>query len=87
MLEAAGLQIEEMNFVESLPNDSFGMVYQRDIYIAKAAFTQGTAFLAGTIYEEHMHKQRGMDDESRKFQDHLINELMAAWQHQHGVVL
>lgn len=87
LLTAAGLEIEEMNFVETLPDEAYGMVFDGDIYIAKSAFTQGTAFLAGTIYEEHLHHQRGMWDESRRLQNHLINELMAAWQHQHGIVL
>jgi hypothetical protein len=87
LLRAAGIEINNMLFVEDLPDQVHGMVYQGDIYIAKSAFEMGTAFLAGTIYEEHMHKNKGLRDESRSFQNHLINSLMAAWQHQHGVVL
>ena len=87
LLRAAGVEIGEMLFVEDLPDHAHGMVYQNQIYIAKSAFEMGTAFLAGTIYEEHMHKNKGLRDETRSFQNHLINALMAAWQHQHGVVL
>jgi hypothetical protein len=87
LLRAAGVEIKDMIFVEDLPDQANGMVYQGDIYIAKSAFELGTAFLAGTIYEEHMHKNKGLRDESRAFQNHLINSLMAAWQHQHGIVL
>jgi hypothetical protein len=45
------------------------------IYLTLEAFEQGQIYLIGTIYEEHLHITKGFQDETRKFQDYLIDKI------------
>lgn len=47
------------------------------IYISKKVFSLGTKYLAGTIYEEYIHLYHGVHDETRAFQDVVIQDLMS----------
>lgn len=47
------------------------------IYISKKVFSMGTKYLAGTIYEEYVHLYHGVNDETRAFQDVVIQDLMS----------
>ena len=46
------------------------------IYISKNTFSLGTKYLAGTIYEEWVHLWYNVEDETRSFQDVVINNAM-----------
>lgn len=59
----------------SLPNNALGMVYADRIYISKECFSQGLETLTGTIFEEYCHYYLKHEDETRTFQNHLINTI------------
>lgn len=44
--------------------------------IAQSTFDQGVVMLAGTLYEELLHKSEGFADESRHFQNFLLNKVV-----------
>lgn len=46
------------------------------ILISRAAFKMGIEMVAGTIYEEWCHQTKGLKDESRELQNHLLNQLV-----------
>jgi hypothetical protein len=58
---------------ETLGPDVFGMAKNETIYLARATINRGGNFLVGTILEEHLHLTQGFRDESRRFQDFLID--------------
>ena len=47
------------------------------IYLSANVFDLGTKYVAGTLYEEYIHLKHGVDDETRGFQDLVINQLMS----------
>lgn len=47
------------------------------IYLSSSVFCMGTKYVAGTLYEEYIHLAFGVDDETRAFQDVVINHLMS----------
>lgn len=47
------------------------------IYLSKGVFGLGTKYVAGTLYEEYIHIEYGVLDETRGFQDLVINQLMS----------
>lgn len=68
---------DELTFVNKLV-DAHGL-YDSDsgnIYIAATTFSRGRDHLAATIYEELCHKHYGYQDESRSFQEHLLQTLI-----------
>lgn len=58
---------------ETLGPDVFGMAKNETIYLARLTINRGGNFLIGTILEEHLHLAQGFRDESRRFQDFLID--------------
>lgn len=58
---------------ETLGPDVFGMARNETIYLARITLNRGGNFLIGTILEEHLHLSQGFADESRRFQDFLID--------------
>jgi len=69
----------DFTITESLGSHTYG-VYNRkrdEIYIARAAVDRGARFLASTIYEEWLHKTHGFIDETRPFQDFLLDRVIA----------
>lgn len=59
--------------VDTLGPDVFGMARDGKIYIARITITRGGNFLTGTLLEEQLHLSHGFHDESRRFQDFLID--------------
>lgn len=59
--------------VETLGPDVFGMAKNDTIFLARITLNRGGNFLTGTILEEHLHLSQGFADESRRFQDFLID--------------
>lgn len=59
--------------VETLGPDVFGMAKNGTIFLSRTTLNRGGNFLIGTILEEHLHLTQGFADESRRFQDFLID--------------
>lgn len=51
----------------------FGMARKDKIFLSRTTIQRGGNFLIGTILEEHLHLSQGFADESRGFQDFLID--------------
>ena len=86
LLRVLGCAITRDDFkvVESLGDGVFGVVRSGQIMIAMKTLNRGTRFIASTLYEEWCHKELGLHDETRSFQDHLLDNLMrfvAEYQH------
>lgn len=58
---------------ETLGPDVFGMAKNETIYLSRITINRGGNFLIGTILEEQLHLSHGFRDESRRFQDFLID--------------
>lgn len=58
---------------ETLGPDVFGMARNETIFLSRVTLNRGGNFLIGTILEEHLHLSQGFADESRRFQDFLID--------------
>lgn len=58
---------------DTLGPDVFGLAKNETIFLARITLNRGGNFLIGTILEEHLHLSQGFADESRRFQDFLID--------------
>jgi len=58
---------------ESLGRGVTGLAVRGTIYLSRIALVNGPDYLAGTILEEHLHLTHDFEDETRPFQDFLIN--------------
>lgn len=73
-LERIGYPVEApITVAETLGPGVFGMAKNGRIYLSRATINRGGNFLIGTILEEHLHVSQGLRDESRDFQDFLID--------------
>jgi hypothetical protein len=73
---------------DNLGANVFGMAVKGQIFIAKIAINRGGNFLIGTLLEEQLHLTHGFEDESRRFQDFLIDLVVkfakdATWTAEH----
>lgn len=62
---------------DNLGDQCLGMVIEDTIWVSRKAFSQGTKMLAGTIYEEWIHIEHSLSDESRAMQNFLLDKLMS----------
>lgn len=46
------------------------------IILTPSVFRLGEQYLTRVLYEEHLHKSTGLDDESRELQNHLFEEVI-----------
>lgn len=67
----------DWGFVNPDDAELFGFVENENIYICRAAFHNGTQFLAQTMIEEYLHHVEGAYDYTRSFQDILLRRLVA----------
>ncbi len=65
--------LHEIVIAETLGPGVFGMARNEKIYLSRLTLNRGGNFLIGTILEEHLHLTQGFADESRGFQDFLID--------------
>lgn len=73
-LERIGYPVEApITVAETLGPGVFGMTKNGRIYLSRATINRGGNFLIGTILEEHLHVSQGLRDESRDFQDFLVD--------------
>src|SRR6202012_4173077 len=62
--------------VVGMPPGTLGMCRAGEVLISHATFAMGLESLAGTLYEEYLHRHRGLKDNTRSLQNHIINALM-----------
>jgi hypothetical protein len=73
-LHSIGLPIRHKIVVaETLGPNVFGAARNETIYLARTTLNRGGNFLIGTILEEHLHLTHGLKDETRAFQDFLLD--------------
>lgn len=79
LLRVIGCNITRDDFTvaDGMGKSVYGMLRNGKILIAHRAFDQGHRFLASTIYEEHLHRDEHMDDESRDMQNFLFEKLFS----------
>lgn len=63
--------------VDNLGKDVLGQAEFNKIFISRRAFIMGTRTVAGTLFEEFTHLDKGYHDESRDFQNYLIDLVMS----------
>lgn len=77
LLQEHGLHIEyKVAFLDD--PKTLGLVRKSPdavIYISAEAFRQGSEILVGTLIEEYVHKRYSYQDETREFQNYLLNTL------------
>lgn len=74
LIDALGLDSRgEYKLVEALPDDSLGLTYKGKIYLSKRCLDMGLGTLVGTLFEELCHSKFAYADESRRFQQYLID--------------
>lgn len=80
-----GSDLERGDFVvvESLGTEVMGRVWRGQIYIARAALDKGPRYIAGTLYEEWLHRSCEISDESRAMQNLLLDRLLAMTERVH----
>lgn len=66
----------EIFVVPNLGSGTLGCARNGKIFLAKATIDKGGNWLAGTILEEHLHITQGFSDESREFQNFLLDLVM-----------
>lgn len=66
---------QDFMVVETLGEGCFGVVRGSKILIAKRTFDMGHRFLASTLYEEYLHRDKQMKDEGRDMQNFLFEKL------------
>lgn len=88
-LAALDFKLENpITIVESLGNHWIeGIAEDGVIYLPKAVFDKGTAYVAATLLEEHLHCTKGLLDESRAMQDFLLQKLISFGQQMLGKAL
>lgn len=87
-LEDSGFAVGKytLKVVDEIAKGVLGLADQEfdTIYISKKVFAMGAKYLAGTIYEEYIHLYHGVDDETRQFQDVVIQDLMSVIELERG---
>ena len=67
----------DFTVVEGLGEGIFGLVRGSKILLARRAFDMGHRFVASTLYEEWLHRDQGLRDETRDMQNLLFEKLFA----------
>lgn len=79
LLRKVNCPITESDFVvvETLGAGVYGLMRKGEILIAKRTFDMGTRFLASTLFEEWLHKEASLEDETRDLQNYLFERLFS----------
>lgn len=79
LLRAYGVSMtfDDFKIVTGIASGAYGLVHMGQIYISPQTFDLGHRFLASTLYEEWLHKEEGLRDESRGLQNYLFEKLAA----------
>lgn len=78
IVHAMGYDINKspLIIVEHLGVGRLGTVLNKAIVLSKRCFDMGVKTVAGTLMEEHLHLEYGFQDNSRDFQNYLIDRLV-----------
>jgi len=68
----------KIKYISNEDNLNIAFVHSKIIHLTERSFDQGLFFLITTLLEEHCHTI-GYADESRRFEQFLMNELIKAW--------
>lgn len=76
--EAIGYEVTDykIHITDDLEDHVLGRVHEGMIYVNRRTFMRGTKLVAGTILEEYLHIKHRLADESRAFQDYLIDAVI-----------
>lgn len=79
LVSRIGAKLTRADFatVEGLGEGVFGMVRGSKILLARRSFDMGHRFVASTLYEEWLHRDQGLRDETRDMQNLLFEKLFA----------
>lgn len=86
LLVRGGYPVEDFPLIclETLGSGIHGLAKDGKIFLAAAAFDKGTRELAATIFEEFAHLSSGHSDETRQFQNWLIDRVLLQIEQQEG---
>lgn len=76
----------KIKYISNDDNLNIAFVHSEIIHLTERSFDQGLFFLITTLLEEHCHTI-GYSDESRRFEQFLMNELVKAWSNHLGIDL
>ncbi len=63
----------------------WGLVRNGEILLSQLCIDKGPAFVASTLFEEHLHAHECIGDHTREFQDRVLDRLFYLAQQIHGV--
>ena len=76
-LAEVGFEVNhEVEVVEFKDNDVHGLARDSKIYVSQKAIEKGKHYLARVVMEEQMHLESGCSDETREFQNHIIEKFL-----------
>lgn len=89
LVESLGFDISAypIRFVRRLGDHTYGMAKDGTIYISQLCFDAGAKQVAGTLIEEFIHLREGYADNTREFQNYLLNRLVGIGEELKGVSL
>jgi hypothetical protein len=71
------LEVDEIHFVEHLGAGIYGKMESGRIFIPRQTIANGVDFLAITIWEEFLHRDLALRDETRAMQQYLFDKILA----------
>jgi hypothetical protein len=71
------LFVADIKFVEHLGAGVYGLMEDGVIFIPRQTIANGRDFLAITLWEEFLHRDLGLRDESRSMQQYLFDKVLA----------
>jgi len=78
-MKDAGYEVHaQIKAISNTDNMNIAFVHNEVIHLTERAFDQGLFYLITTLFEEHSHTL-GYSDESRRFEQYLMNELIKVW--------
>lgn len=69
---------------DELPDNVLSMAAHKTIYLARRVFMMGTKMVAGTLFEEHLHLEKGYSDCSRDMQNYLFDLIVSLGEQLNG---
>lgn len=73
------IDLEKVTVTETLGPDVYGLYHrtQDRIFLSRQVLDNGLTFVANTLYEEWVHMEHGLKDETRALQQFLFDRLIA----------
>jgi len=88
-LKRAGYDVDKypILFKKHLGDRILAMMHEKTIYISERAISQGTKQLASTLYEEYVHAETSLEDETYELQTYLFDRVISLHEELLGEVL